>query len=182
MLPLPNPLRSDRLDLNGAERKIPGRLQPPAPQIAQSCWCKRERSISYHPVKFGQQPSSSCRPVRCRQPLSSKRWATSFQIACGPQNRIASVFRMSTTRKHRRHSTRNTSRGTSDNRSCPTGSHGLPAARGSASTFCHHSSGGWLRVRLVEESPIRACSLASVSICLAFGMRHDAGRSFMTNG
>jgi hypothetical protein len=38
----------------------------------------------------GQHPSSSWRPLRCWQPLSSKRLPTTFQAACGPYSLIAS--------------------------------------------------------------------------------------------
>ena len=55
-----------------------------------------------------QLPSSSCRPVRCWQVLSSIRCATSFQTALPPYNRTASAVWISTVRPQRRQETRST--------------------------------------------------------------------------
>lgn len=45
----------------------------------------RCRKAGHHTCsKFGQQPSSSRDPVRCRQLASSSAFPTSFQIACRP--------------------------------------------------------------------------------------------------
>ena len=99
-----------------------------------------------------------------------------FQTACGPYSRIASVFCISTALRQRKHSTRNSSLGTSDNRRCSIGSHGLPAARRSARTLSHHSAGsGWSGVGEQVSGTVWSRSRANFSICLGLGIRHDAG-------
>jgi hypothetical protein len=49
----------------------------------------------------GQQPSSSWRPVRCRQVSSNSRSPTFFQTAWAPANRTASAFWISMVRPQR---------------------------------------------------------------------------------
>ncbi len=114
------------------------------------------------------------------QVWSSSRCPTSFQSACGPYNLTASAFCISTVRKQRKHSTRNMWWGTSERRHCRIGSGDRSAARGSARTASHNSSGNesaGAGSSAILISRRRAASRASFSICFGDGIRQLAGRS-----
>lgn len=126
----------------------------------------------------GQHPSSSCRPVRCWQVLSSRRCATSFQTALAPYKRTASAVCISTVRSQRRQETRNTWPLISERRRCRTWATAAPA-RGSLRTDSQYSAGRGASGPAADGARLRSASAANFSICFGVGMRQLAGRSVM---
>jgi hypothetical protein len=80
------------------------------------------------------------KPPRLKFEVIAKEGGPAKEKVHPPRWRISRVI--STVRKHRRHSTRSSSRGISDSRRCWIGIQDLPEARGSDRTESHHPFGG----------------------------------------
>ena len=129
----------------------------------------------------GQQPSSSCRPVRCWHVSSNSRWPRSFQTVRGPASRIASAFCISMVRAQRRQETRSTCRWMSPSCCFWIGlPEGLASVEASFRTACQYSDGiSSAGPGVGVAGTFLPATAAIFAICLGVGMRQLAGRSVM---
>ena len=127
----------------------------------------------------GQQPSSSCRPVRCWHVSSKSRCPRFFHTVLGPASRIASAFCISMVRAQRRQETRSTCRWMSPSCCFWIGlPEGLASAVPSFRTDCQYSVGISSAGPGVGVGGTFLPTTAVIfAICLGVGMRQLAGRS-----